>query len=297
MWGSPLLLSLASVFSLLGLTLVAIAGFSDNWTEFSVSRREIIAAMNRQSELSAQLKDQFAHNPLYFSRSYGLFHICFPDAVPSDIGSFSKLGTPCITNNDYFPDDASRERYNSVQVQRLYFMRLLVVSYVLGIVIIALCLLVGIIGCWKRSPRIILATALIMLFAVLFLAASMALWHYVNYLERRVLDVPPFYRSWEQVLKQTTRFNYGWSYIVAWVGIGFILFAGIFMLFSYKAIKDEEERAFETKHAAYFQQCYEKSLMPYSYGGPYGGYNVYPSYYTPQYPTMGSYGYMTYGGH
>lgn len=68
-------------------------------------------------------------------------------------------------NNDYLPDDAARERYNTVQVQRLYFMRLMIASYILGVAIIAICLLVGIIGCWKRSPRIILATALIMLFA------------------------------------------------------------------------------------------------------------------------------------
>ncbi len=34
---------------------------------------------------------------------------------------------------------------------------------------------------------------------VLFLAASMAVWHGVDYLEREVLTVPPFYRSWQPV--------------------------------------------------------------------------------------------------
>jgi hypothetical protein len=34
---------------------------------------------------------------------------------------------------------------------------------------------------------------------VLFLAASMAVWHGVDYLEREVLNVAPFYRSWQPV--------------------------------------------------------------------------------------------------
>lgn len=112
----------------------------------------------------------------------------------------------------------------------------------------------------------------------MFLAGSMACWHLVNYLERHVLDIPPFYKSWEpvsehnhwnnqgkkkkekkradlyfirindgwiiwrrrkilQILKQGTRFNYGWSYVISWVGIAFILLASTFMLLSYKKIK------------------------------------------------------------
>lgn len=42
------------------------------------------------------------------------------------------------------------------------------------------------------------------LIAVMFLAGSMACWHLVNYLERHVLDVPSFYKSWEPVGKLKT---------------------------------------------------------------------------------------------
>ena len=38
-----------------------------------------------------------------------------------------------------------------------------------------------------------------MFFSVLFLASGMALWHYVNYMERYVLETDPFYKSWEPV--------------------------------------------------------------------------------------------------
>ncbi|KAI1732117.1 PMP-22/EMP/MP20/Claudin tight junction domain-containing protein [Ditylenchus destructor] len=299
MWSSPMLLSASTVFALLGLALVVIAGISDNWLEYQVDRKNLQNALRRQSDLGTRLKDASVTNPLYFTRTYGKIHICFPEDVPSEIGSFPKFGSACITNPDYFPDAEQRDRYNAVQIQRLWFMRAEVVSYIAGVCIIALCLLCGIVGCYRRSAKMTLATALFLFFAVLFLVVSMALWHYVDYIERRLLEVPPFYRSWEQILRQTTRINFGWSYIVAWVGIGFIFFAAIFLLFSYKAIKDEEEQIYESKHAAYFQQYYDKSLVPVSYGGNPYGYGYYPppsTYYGhPSYGPSNYYGYHSYG--
>jgi len=286
-----MLLSASTVFALLGLTLVIIAGISDNWLEYQVERKTLLNSIGRQPELQTRLKDSMVKDPLYFSRNYGLIHVCFPDAIPSEIGSFSKFGSPCITNPDYFPDTVSKERYNSLQTQRLWYMRASAVSYIAGLFVITLCLLVGIVGCYKRSASVTRATAIFLFFAVLFLLISISLWHYVNYLERRVLEVPPFYRSWEQVLKQTTRINFGWSYIVAWVGIGFLLFAAIFLLLSWRAIKAEEESVYESKHAAYFQQYYDKSMVPVSYGGPYA--NGYAGYY----PPSSYYGHHQYGAY
>ncbi|VDK64471.1 unnamed protein product [Onchocerca ochengi] len=299
MWSSPLLLSLTSVFGLLGLALITLALATDSWTDYQVNRREIINAMNRNTELNARLKDNVVRNPLYFSRSYGLFLVCFTDAVPSDIGSFSKFGSPCIWNDDYYPLDAAYEKYDSLQIYRYYAMWGAAILYLLGLVVFIICSIFGMVGCWRRSTKIVLTTALLMLFSVMFLAGSMACWHLVNYLERHVLDIPPFYKSWEPILKQGTRFSYGWSYVVSWVGIAFILLASTFMLLSYKKIKEEEERAFEAKHGAYMMpNYYDKSsaMMPYGYG-TYGGYpTAYPAAYYGQYPVgTGYYGYMTYG--
>jgi len=298
-----MLLSASTVFALLGLALVVIAGISDNWLEYQVNRNKILQTINsnQQPEISHRLKDVIAKDPLYFSRNFGLIHICFPDAVPSDIGSFGKFGSPCVVNPDYFPDGLVRERYNNLQMQRMWYMRASAVAYILGLVTITLCLLIGIVGCYKRSAKITRATAIFLFFAVLFLLISISLWHYVNYMERRMLDVQPFFRSWEQILRQTTRISFGWSYVVAWVGIGFLLFAAIFLLLSWRAIKAEEDRVYEGKHAAYFQQYYDKSLVPVSYG-PYGGQGGYAAGYYPPSPYFGAqyhpsnyYGYMTYG--
>ncbi|VDP10690.1 unnamed protein product [Heligmosomoides polygyrus] len=101
-------------------------------SSIQVNRREVINAFNREPELNVRLRDAFVRNVNYFSRNYGLFQICFPDSVPSDIGSFSKYGSPCIDNADYFPVEAVQENYSSQQTQRLYFMRANVATYVLG---------------------------------------------------------------------------------------------------------------------------------------------------------------------
>jgi len=303
MFSSPMLLSASTVFALLGLALVTIAALSDNWIEYQVDRKAIQGAMSAPTiaqEVRQHLKEHSAKDMLYFTRTFGLFHICFPEQVPSEIGSFSKFGTPCIANPDYFPDSATKERYSALQIQRLWFMRATALSFLAGLVIIALCLLVGIVGCYKRSASITRATAIFLFFAVLFLLIAVSLWHYVNYMERRVLEMHPYYRSWEPTVKQTTRINFGWSYVVAWVGVGFLLFAAIFLLLSWRAIKTEEERIYESKHAAYFQQYYDKSIVPISYGGGaygggYGGYYPPASYFSPQYHPS-SYGYGTYMG-
>lgn len=41
MWSSPVLLSISTIFALLGFTLILLAGGSDNWLEYQVSGEEI----------------------------------------------------------------------------------------------------------------------------------------------------------------------------------------------------------------------------------------------------------------
>lgn len=44
--------------------------------------------------------------------------------------------------------------------------------------------------------------------------------------------------SFFQILKDATSASeYGWSYIVAWVGIGFILISSVMMLIAYRTMK------------------------------------------------------------
>ncbi|CAD6193032.1 unnamed protein product [Caenorhabditis auriculariae] len=294
MWSSPFFLSLASVFTLIGLTLVSVAVLTDNWNEVQVNRREIINAFKREPELNVKLQNAFGHNILYFSRTYGLLNVCFPDTVPQEIGSFTKFGSPCIWNNEFTPTEAKREHFTSAEWYRLYAYRGSIVCYAAGIAIVAISLISGIFGCWNRSRKLIVVTSVLLLVASLAMSLAMFGWHYVAYTDRNVLDMEPYYKSWEPVLKLTTRQNYGWSYFVSWIGIVFLLLGSASMYFAYTAIKKEEDMALSAKNGAYLMPNYydKGAIVPYGYG-TYAGYGTYP-YYT-QYNTAGYYGYMTYG--
>ncbi|RCN32879.1 hypothetical protein ANCCAN_21304 [Ancylostoma caninum] len=116
-------------------------------------------------------------------------------------------------------------------------MRANVATYVLGLGVVVVCLAIAGIGCARQSRKAFMFTGVGLLLTVLLFAVSMACWHYVNYLERAVLEMAPFYKSWEPILKSTTRFNFGWSLVVAWVGILFILFASVFFICSASRLK------------------------------------------------------------
>ncbi|PIC16351.1 hypothetical protein B9Z55_022987 [Caenorhabditis nigoni] len=298
MFSSPLYLSLASVFSLIGLGLVCLAVVTDNWVEVQVNRREIINSFKREPELSLRLQNAFGHNLIYFSRNFGLFNLCFPDTVPQDIGSFNKVGSICIWNNEFMVPESKKEHFTTNELYRHYAAKATIVAYVVGIVFVVLSFIMGLIGCWNRSKKFVVGTGIMLILAGLFMSVAMLLWHYVAYSERYTLDMEPYYKSWEPVLKLTSRHNYGWSYIVSWIGIGCIVIASAFYFFAYAAVKKEEDEALTAKHGAYMMpNYYDKgagagAIVPYNYN-TYAGYGNYP-YYN-QYNTAGYYGYMTYG--
>lgn len=310
MVSSPVALSISTVLCLFGFSLILLAGLSDNWIEYQVDRKEYGRLLSKRGEINEQTTNEYRTNPLYFSRNYGLIHICFPEEVPSEIGSYTKFASVCITNGDYLPDIASIDN-NSVLTLRLWFMRSMLLMYLIGIFFCALSLLLGIVGCYKRSANLIAATGVVLFLGVLSLFTSLMLWHVVGYYERKVLTVSPFYLSWNPVLKQVTRISYGWSYVVNIIGIVILLIAAISLLYSKCAINREED-VFNGKNSAYFQQYYgmgnnsEKSLVPsngFAYGGvtaaPYGHYggSLYGIYGPPS--GYGGYGYggQQYGGY
>ncbi|KAF1747389.1 hypothetical protein GCK72_023851 [Caenorhabditis remanei] len=293
---SPLYLSTAAVFSIVGLSFVVFAVVTDNWIEVQVNRREILNSFKREPELGLRLQNALGHNIIYFSRNFGLFNLCFPDTVPQDIGSFIKAGSICIWNNDFMVPESKKEHFSNNEIYRHYAAKATIVGYLIGIVFVVLSFIMGLIGCWNRSKKFIMGTGILMILAALSMSIAMLLWHYVAYSERYTLNVEPYYQSWEPVLKLTSRHNYGWSYIVSWIGIGSIVLASIFFFFAYLAVKKEEENALTAKHGAYMMpNYYDKgagAIVPYNYN-TYAGYGNYP-YYN-QYNTAGYYGYMTYG--
>ncbi|GMR60482.1 hypothetical protein PMAYCL1PPCAC_30677, partial [Pristionchus mayeri] len=311
MWSTIISLSLSTVFGILGLCGIIGAALTSNWIEYNVNRREIVNAFNREPELNIKLKDAFIKDPLYFSRSYGLFLTCFNDAVPSEIGSFNYLTLPCIYYKDYFPDQTKQNSMSNPEITRLWVLRATTLLYAIGLVVAILALSLGIIACWKVSSRLIVAVGVLLLFAVACLGMAMIGWHYTQYQERYVLTESPFYNNWEAVLKQHTNAHYGYSYVASWVGIAFLLLSSLFMLAANCYVNRGDDKSYEAKHDAYMMNhFYDKgAVVPYynqyntysagmDYGAYGGGYPPAAHYGTYQgYPAAygNPYGYMTYG--
>ncbi len=79
---SPLILSLSTVFALIGIVLVAIAFGTNNWAEYHVDRTTILRALTRNTTLRFQLINVNTTD-IYYDRTYGLFRECFPTQVPN----------------------------------------------------------------------------------------------------------------------------------------------------------------------------------------------------------------------
>jgi hypothetical protein len=89
--------------------------------------------------------------------------------------------------------------------------------FMAGLIVSVMALCVGIVGCYRRSSKLVGWTAMLFLlsgpshllppfpsslklfFSVLFHIFGMLIWHYVNYMDRKVLDVYPFYLDWPKV--------------------------------------------------------------------------------------------------
>ncbi|KAK0397621.1 hypothetical protein QR680_002194 [Steinernema hermaphroditum] len=295
MVSSPLLLSLSSVFALLALAMLSISFFTDNWQEFMVNRKEILNQFNQNKSLKDVLFDKYDRDQRYYSRNIGLFHICFPDTIPSGSGSFAKFGSHCVVrNSDYFPAEAIRQNWGYTQNYGLYMLRTSTLSYGIGLICIVLSLLIGLFACWKQSTKLVVWTAALMALGVLFCTMFIGTWFAQRYWESEH-NVDPFFRSWEPIVKGATKIAYGWSMGIFIVGLAFLVIATLCMFFARFAMKREEDKSLNMKAGAYMMNnYYDKSMMPF-YGTYGNAYPSYPAYYS-QYATMPSnYGYLTYG--
>ncbi|KAE9555645.1 hypothetical protein FO519_001116 [Halicephalobus sp. NKZ332] len=293
---SPVLLSLSAVFIFVGSCIIIASGFTTDWTEYEVDRKAIVS----NQDVAKKIGDSFLRNPIYFTRTHGLYHICFPNNVPTDIGSSTYLTSTCIENPDLYPQSAVYEKYNSNQKFRFYALRAILVFFLLGLASLGIAMVIGIISCWSQRTRYVKMTGIVLIVAIFFFIATLCLFHLVEYWEFSVLKTSPFIGSWDPSLRQSTEYKHGLSYYGYWIGLVFLSISDICFFLAVSAIHKERDAAFENKHQAYLQYMgADKSVMPYSYGGPYGMNPYgYPGGYYSQYPTMSGnsyYGYLTYG--
>ncbi|XP_074598578.1 claudin domain-containing protein 1 [Brevipalpus obovatus] len=280
---SAVTLSIATIISVIAVACLSIAFSTDNWYEIRINRNVT------KERISNDKYDEFETDLRYFSRDEGLFRICFVNKKPKGLETYvSPTQTQCININYHIPEDEESQRFSDQRWERLHLARSVVALYVVAFFLLILSFFTGIAGCWKRSHANLIATGIIQLLAGLFDAAAMGLWHGVQFYDQHKLKDEYSYQGWPQVLKEhgITEFFYGWSYILAWLGIGQCLVASVMFLGAARCIRSEK-RAEHAKNLSYLMPVYPDKQNPYTYAYAYPGH--YPTYGS-QYGSQAGYG-------
>lgn len=284
---SAVTLSLATITGIIATGLLAIAFSTDNWLYTEVKRAQIQQYAAKHAEQN-HLVEQMNTKYYYYTRTQGLFRICYPKERPPTVQTYlSPVETHCMNINYFIPDEENLTRgFSDDAMTRLHMGRSVIALFIVGFVAIFTAFWTGVVGCWKRSPGNITATAILMLLACLLSASAMGLWHGVEYYEKEKIVGEEYYQQWNNVLKDNSLISYDWSYVVAWVGVGWSLVSAI--LFSAAAICLRGERMREeAMNMQYLMPVYPQKQQyayagypapaaypgPYYHGSQYGPYN------------------------
>ncbi|XP_022913998.1 uncharacterized protein [Onthophagus taurus] len=277
---SAVTLSLATITSIVAVSLLTIAFATDNWLYVDVKRTNIqnYAAKSEDKVVLEQLTSKY----YYYTRTKGLFRICYPKERPPTVKTYlSPVETHCNNINYYIPDENNETSGLTDDAwTKLHMGRSMIALFIISFLSVFAAFCTGVAGCWRRSPGNVTATAILMLFACLLSAGAMGLWHGVEYFEKEKVVGEEFYQEWNPVLKENARANYDWSYVLAWVGVFWSLVAAI--LFSGAAIclRGERERE-DNVNMQYIMPVYPQKQQ-YAYAGyPVAAPGGYPGpYYT-----------------
>ncbi|OAD57215.1 hypothetical protein WN48_02281 [Eufriesea mexicana] len=228
-----------------------------------------------QSHLVEQMNTKY----YYYTRTQGLFRICYPKERPPTVQTYlSPVETHCMNINYFIPDEENLTRgFSDDAMTRLHMGRSVIALFIVGFVAIFTAFWTGVVGCWKRSPGNITATAILMLLACLLSASAMGLWHGVEYYEKEKIVGEEYYQQWSnsidpnsckdqrqwhqkresglrrrcidvyrdicpQVLRDNTVQWYGWSFYLAWLGVATCLGTMTLFLIAASCLRREHAR-------------------------------------------------------
>lgn len=286
---SAVTLSLATIATIIATALIAIAFSTDNWLYIDVNRanvKQAIDSASRKAQQDPAMLEQYNSKYYYFTRTKGLFRICFPKLRPLRMETYlSPVETHCTNIDYYIPDTENRTKdFNDYAMTRLHMGRSAIALFIVSFFVIFIAFWTGVAGCWRRSPGNITATAILILLSCLLSAGAMGFWHGVEYYEKERRIGEEFFQEWPQILKDSTKISYDWSFYLAWTGVGFTLASAI--LFSGAAIclRGERERE-EAVNMQYLMPVYPQK-QPYPYAGyptAAAAYPTGPYYHSSQY--------------
>jgi len=290
---SAVTLAFATIFSLVAVALLAIAFSTDEWVSISVDRAKI--------KENKDVNSEFNSSALFYTRSRGLFRECFFGEKPEGLHQndavelyMSPVETWCRNLDYYIPvEDDEIGNFSSERMTKIHMGRSLVALFIVSFVFMFSAFITGVVGCWRTSPSNITASAIFMLLACLFSAGAMGLWHGVEHYEREKItekdnidaadmynQAELFFQDWPKYLQDNTKFDYSWSYIVSWVGVGLALISSILFSLAAVCIRTDKEHEDAMNMQYLMPAVYHQKQQPY---GPYG-YAAYPGpYYGSQY--------------
>ncbi|XP_063235201.1 uncharacterized protein LOC134538107 isoform X1 [Bacillus rossius redtenbacheri] len=286
---SAVTLSLATVTAIVALALLSIAFSTDNWLYIEVKRAQIHQYAKKLGDQDS-LIDNLNNKYYYYTRTKGLFRICYPKERPQSVETYlSPVETHC-NNIDYFiPDvDNLTKQFSEDAMARLHMGRSMIAMFIVAFFAVFIAFWTGVAGCWRRSPGNITATAILMLLCCLLTAGGMGLWHGVEYYEREKVVGEEFFQQWNNALRDGTVVWYDWSYILAWLSAGFS-FASSVVLFCAANCLRSERSVEKAKNVQYIMPVYPQKQQyayatsypapaaaypgPYYHGSQYGPYN------------------------
>ncbi|KAG4068711.1 hypothetical protein HA402_002402 [Bradysia odoriphaga] len=278
---SAVTLSLATISAIISVSLLSIAFSTDNWLSYDVKRNNIQSYAAKHSDSQALL-DSINSKYFYYTRTRGLFRICYPKERPptSSVDIYlSPVETHC-SNIDYFPNnnDDKPPTSNDDSTARLHLARSCIALFILSFLAVFCAFWTGLSGCWKRSAGSITATAILMLMACLLAAGAMGLWHTVEFFEKEKVVGEEFYQQWNSILRDNTRVSYDWSYIVAWAGVASSLVAAILLSGAAVCLRSEREKE-DQLNLQYLMPVYPQKQAPYPYPGYPQPQPMYPGPY------------------
>lgn len=218
------ILCLGAVSALTAMALVAIAANTDHWLEIRVNRTSV--------EKQGQEQEP---GDLYYSRSRGLFRVCFTEEArppPGTPGLFLSLVEDWCLSRNYQTDLLLQGQIGvpglteqgQVQLQLSRATPCLLVFY---LAVMAAIGVLGLAGCWQQSANKLIITAAVQLLAALVGATAMATWHAALFMEMEKVHEPGFPLTWPDWLAAATKVGTGWSYLVCWAGVCLTLVASL----------------------------------------------------------------------
>lgn len=268
----------ATILGPIVMILLAVSFATDYWLEFDV-KRERFATATRNLWTSDVLAARYTH-----SRHRGLFRECYPGNDTAFLENRPATAEDVIDNHCFnvhydIPEEWSDQSWTDDFTARIHLMRCWLAFFIIALVVFLTAYIFGLVlCCWRQSKWAYIA-GLCAYIAAFSVAASIAFFHGAEYLERnKIAQRDPymglFYLSWSTEIVNATSRDYGYSYIIGWVGMVLAALTATFYSIAGCYIgKERYEDKYMEKNRYVADRGYPMILETPQQDPYYGGYN------------------------